>query len=150
MNDALVKTFNETIHILTDILQYERYKILGYIKPKSRSKYGKVSENIFEKGAQELAHLMRNMLVKRFESSFHAFKTTLQRQENHLRGLLQMFEDDRVLLGSKINIFDLLEDEDTAEEKIDTMFEKGKVKIFEASDFLEGYKEKLEKRASHL
>ena len=145
MNDSLLKTFSDTIEILTDELQYERYKILGYIKPKSRSKYGKVSENIFERGSLELANLMRNMLIKRFESSFHAFKETLGRQESHLKGLIQMFEDNRVLLGSKINIFDILEEEDSAEEKIDSMFEKGKVKIFEASDFLEGYKEKLEK-----
>jgi len=145
MSDTLVETFSETIKILTDELQYERYKILGYIKPKFREKYGKVSENIFERGSLELANLMRNMLIKRFESSFHAFKITLGRQESHLRGLIQMFEEDRVLLGSKINIFDILEDEDTAEEKIDTMFKEGKVKIFEASDFKEGYKEKLEK-----
>jgi len=144
MNDGLIKIFNETIHILTDILQYERYKILAYIKPKSRSKYGKVSENIFERGALELASLMRNMLVKRFESSFHAFKITLDRQEKHLRGLIEMFEDDRVLLGSKINIFDILEDEESAEEKIESMLEKGNIKEFEASDFMEGYREKLE------
>ena len=145
MNDALVKTFSDTIEILTHELQYERYKILAYIKPKSRSKYGKVSSNIFERGALELAHLMRNMLIKRFESSFHAFKTTLSRQESHLKGLIEMFEDNRVLLGSKINIFDILEDEDSAEEKIDSMLEKGNIKEFEASDFVEGYREKLEK-----
>jgi len=145
MNDTLVKTFSDTIEILTNELQYERYKILAYIKPKSRSKYGKVSSNIFEKGALELAHLMRNMLIKRFESSFHAFKTTLSRQESHLKGLLEMFEDNRVLLGSKINIFDILEDEDSAEEKIDSMLEKGNIKEFEASDFVDGYREKLEK-----
>ncbi len=145
MDDQLVKTFADTIEILTNELQYERYKILGYIKPKSRAKYGKVSENIFEKGALELANLMKNMLIKRFESSFYAFKMTLNKQESHLRGLIKMFEDDRILLGSKINIFDILEDEENAEEKIDTMFEQGKVKIFEAADFEEGYKEKLEK-----
>lgn len=145
MDDNLIKTFTDTITILTDTLQYERYKILGYIKPKSRSKYGEVSENIFERGSLELANLMRNMLVKRFESSFHAFKTTLGRQESHLRGLIKMFDENTILLGSKINIFDILEDEDNAEEKIDTMFKNGKVKIFEASDFQEGYREKLEK-----
>ena len=72
------------------------------------------------------------------------FKMTLQKQESHLRGLIKMFEENRILLGSKINIFDLLEDEDNTEEKIETMFEQGRVKIFEASDFEEGYKEKLE------
>ncbi len=145
MNDELVKIFYETSQILIDKLQYERYKILGYIKPEFREKYGNVSENIFEKGALELANLMRNMLIKRFESSFFAFKSTLKKQETHLSGLIDMFENNRILLGSQVNIFDILDDEESAEEKIDKMFENGKVKIFEASDFQEGYKEKLEK-----
>ena len=145
MNDELVRLFYETVEILTDKLQYERYKILGYIKPEFREKYGNVSENIFEKGALELANLMRNMLIKRFESSFFAFKSTLNRQEAHLKGLIDMFNDNRILIGAQVNIFDILDDEDSAEEKIDKMFETGKVKIFEASDFKEGYKEKLEK-----
>jgi superfamily II DNA/RNA helicase len=145
MNDNLVKTFSETIDILTNELQYERYKILGYIKIESRSKYGNVSENIFEKGSLELANLMKNMLIKRFESSFYAFKMTINKQESHLRGLIKMFDDNKIILGSKINIFDILEDEENADEKIDAMFEEGKVKIFEASDFENGYKEKLEK-----
>lgn len=84
MSDELVGIFYETVDILTDKLQYERYKILGYIKPEFREKYGNVSENIFEKkGSLELANLMRNMLIKRFESSFFAFKSTLDRQEKH-------------------------------------------------------------------
>lgn len=144
MEDALAKIYIETIEILTSKLQYERYKILAYIKPNSRQKYGKVSANIFERGSLELANLMRNMLIKRFESSFHAFKTTLQRQERHLRGLISMFAEDRVLLGSKVNIFDILEDEESGEEKIDTMLEQGGVKLFESSDFVDGYREKLE------
>ncbi len=144
MSDQLVQAFSDTIEILTVKLQYERYRILGYIKPGSRAKYGKVSENIFDKGSLELANLMRNMLVKRFESSFYAFKKTLDKQEKHLRRLIEMFEEDRILLGSKINIYDILEDEESAEEKIDAMFVRGKVKIFKAADFEEGYKEKLE------
>lgn len=145
MDDSLVKIFYETIDILTNQLQYERYKILAYIKPKSRSKYGNVSENIFEKGALELAKLMRNMLIKRFESSFYAFKSTLKRQERHLRGLIDMFEKDEILIGSQVNIFELLDNEESAEEKIEELFAKGKLKHFNASDFEEGYKERLQK-----
>lgn len=145
MNKSLLTTFSDTIDILTNELQYERYKILGYIKLGSRKKYGKVSENIFDRGALELANLMRNMLVKRFESSFHAFKTTLGRQESHLEELINMFNDDKILLGSTVNIFDILEDEESAEEKIENLLIDGRVKAFSASDFEEGYKEKLEK-----
>ena len=143
MDGSLLETFYKTIDILTNKLQYDRYKILAYIKIESRKKYGNVSDNIFEKGALELASLMRNMLVKRFESSFYAFKLTLKKQEKHLSALIEMFKNNKILLGSKINIFDILDDEENAEDKIDAMLEKGKVKQFEASDFNDGYKEKL-------
>jgi len=150
MDDFLVKTFDTTIDILTNKLQYDRYKILAYIKPNSRKKYGNISENIFDKGALELANLMRNMLVKRFESSFYAFKSTLKKQEKHLIALIDMFEKDEILLGSKINIFDILDDEENAEDKIDDMLSSGKVKQFERADFLDGYKEKLQKELTIL
>ncbi|MEA1983313.1 MAG: helicase-related protein [Campylobacterota bacterium] len=145
MSDSLVKTFDETIEILTNKLQYDRYKILAYIKVESRKKYGNISENIFEKGALELANLMRNMLVKRFESSFYAFKSTLSKQENNLKSLIEMFKNDKILLGSKINIFEILDDEENGENKIDEMLQSGKVVEFTTDDFHTGYKEKLEK-----
>ncbi len=150
MQDSLAKIFDKTIDILTNKLQYDRYKILAYIKVESRKKYGNVSDNIFEKGALELADLMRNMLIKRFESSFYAFKSTLKKQEKHLASLIKMFDNNEVLLGSKIKIFDILDDEESAEDKIEEMLLSGKIKHFEASDFENGYKEKLKKELSIL
>ena len=142
MSDTLIKAFDYTVGLLTEKLQYERYKILYYIKPESRHKFGKVSENIFEKGALQLATLMKQMLIKRFESSFYAFKSTIKRQEEHLKGLIGMFENGRVLIGADVNLFELIEDDD-ADEKIDAMLEKGKLKEFGSEDFQEGYLGKL-------
>ncbi|MCD6432487.1 MAG: hypothetical protein J7L21_00455, partial [Sulfurimonas sp.] len=150
MNDSLIKIFDKTIDILTNKLQYDRYKILAYIKVKSRKKYGNVSDNIFETGALELANLMRNMLVKRFESSFYAFKSTLSKQEKHLSSLIEMFNNNKILLGSKIKIFDILDDEESAEDKIEEMLLSDKIKQFETSDFYDGYKEKLIKELTIL
>ncbi len=150
MQDSLLQTFEKTIDILTNKLQYDRYKILAYIKIESRKKYGNVSDNIFDKGALELADLMRNMLVKRFESSFYAFKSTLKKQEKHLDSLIKMFDKNEILLGSKIKIFDILDDEENAEDKIEEMLLNGKIKHFEASDFENGYKEKLIKELTIL
>jgi len=142
MDDDLARLFDETVDILKDKLKYERYKILAYIKPEARYKYGKVSENIFEKGALELAELMRRLLIKRFESSFYAFKASLTRQEAHLQGLIKMFEEDRVLIGADLNIFDLMDDDD-ADERIDLMLEQGRLKEFSTEDFEDGYLQKL-------
>jgi len=144
MSDSLTKAFDETVTILTQKLQYERYKLLYYLKPEARAKFGKVSENIFEKGALQLASLMQLLLVKRFESSFYAFKSSLHRQKRHLEKLIAMFEEGRILIGSKINIYDLLDLEDV-DEKIDTMLESGKIKEFTPDNFEEEYLPKLKK-----
>ena len=142
MDDNLVKAFDETVDTLINKLQYERYKILWYIKPESRHKFGKISENIFEKGALQLAVLMKMLLVKRFESSFYAFKISLKRLQRHLKGLIEMFENDDIIIGSNINIFDIVEDDD-ADEKIERLLEKGKAKRFNKNDFQDDYLPKL-------
>ncbi|SMC08794.1 helicase-related protein [Nitratiruptor tergarcus] len=142
MSDSLTKAFDETVTILTQKLQYERYKLLYYLKPEARAKFGKVSENIFEKGALQLASLMQLLLVKRFESSFYAFKSSLYRQKRNLEKLIAMFEEGRILIGSKIDIYDLLDLEDV-DEKIDTMLESGKIKEFNPDDFEKEYLPKL-------
>ena len=141
MDDILVKIFDKTVNILTETLKYERYKILYYIKPESRHKVGKISENIFERGSLELAELMKRLLIKRFESSFYAFKSSIKRQEMQLKRLIQMFENDRILIGSKINIYDLMEED--ADEKIEEMLDRGKLKELKTGDFQPEYLDKL-------
>ncbi len=143
MNDELVYAFDKTIDILINKLKYERYKLLYYLKPKARKKFGKISQNIFEKGALEFAKFMQLLLVKRFESSFYAFKISLKRQEKHLKTLIDMFKKDEILIGSDINIYDIIED-DNFDEKIEELLEKGKVKSFKKDDFEDGFLEKLE------
>jgi len=142
MSDNLAKVFDTTVDILTNKLQYERYKILYYIKPEARSKFGKISENIFEKGSLKLAELMKQSLIKRFESSFFAFKASIKRQKRHLEKLIEMFENQKIFIGSSINIYDLIEQED-ADEKIDEMLESGKIKEFTPDDFDEIFLYKL-------
>jgi superfamily II DNA or RNA helicase len=142
MDDELVKIFDKTVDILIHKLQYERYKILWYLRPQARKKFGKISENIFEKGALQLAGLMKNLLVKRFESSFYAFKLSIKKLEKHLSGLIDMFENNDIIIGSDMNIFDILESDD-ADEKIETLLEKGKAKRFSRDDFRDDYLSKL-------
>lgn len=148
MGDKLVKIFDETVDILTETLKYERYKILYYIKPESRHKMGKISENIFERGSLELAELMKRLLIKRFESSFYAFKSSIRRQEFHLKTLIKMFKEDRILIGSKINIYDLMEED--ADDKIEQMLEQGRLKELNADDFKAEYLQRLQQELTTL
>jgi hypothetical protein len=84
LDDNLLKTFDKTISILTQDLKYYRYQILANLTKDGQKKYGDVQEGFFEKSALSLADIMKTMLVKRLESSFVAFKSTISKQCKNL------------------------------------------------------------------
>ncbi len=148
LSDELLKAFDKTVTILTEKLNYERYKILYYLNKKGREKYGNLSVNIFEKGSLQLANLMQLLFVKRFESSFYAFKQTLSNQILQLKNLIKMFEDGKIYLGIKVDFVDF--ESDDFDTKIEELLQKGKVKEFERDDFDKNYLQKLKKDYKYL
>jgi len=144
LDDKLLKAYDKSITILIGKLQYERYKILYYLTKNGRKKYGNVSLNIFEKGSLELAKLMQLLFVKRFESSFYAFKMALSNQIKYLGNLISMFEDGTIYIGVNNKINDIFDDEDF-DDKIEKLLQSRKVKEFEKNDFNKSYLDKLKK-----
>ncbi len=147
LDDELTKAFYESIDILTEKLEYARYKAIGYLTKKAQSKFGEVQEGFFERSAENLAKIMQTMLVKRLESSFYAFKSTINKQRNNLKIFLKMFDDDQILIPtSKINLFEILEEnEDDIEEIVEKLISDEKIKDFARDEFIEGYYELLKK-----
>ena len=74
MDDALSKLFADTTNILIDELKYERFNSLSYLTLDAREKYYS-NDTIFN--LNQLAYLMRNLLIKRFESSFYSFNISI-------------------------------------------------------------------------
>jgi superfamily II DNA/RNA helicase len=147
LDDELTKVFYESIDILMEQLEYARYKAIGYLAKKAKAKFGEVQEGFFERSAENLAKIMQTMLVKRLESSFHAFKSTINKQRNNLKAFLQMFDDGQILIPtSKINLFEILEEnEDDIEDVIEKLIASEKIKDFVRDEFTEGYYELLKK-----
>ena len=75
---------------------------------------------------------MKTMIIKRLESSFHAFKKTINRFVQSHKDTCKMMNSGKIYVSKK-NIFDLL-DEDN-DEKINRLVEEEVVKEFEANDF---------------
>ena len=146
LDDNLLNIFDETITILTKDLQYYRYQILANLNQSGRKKYGKVQEGFFEKSALNLADIMKTMLVKRVESSFTAFKSTIRKQTNNLAHLIEMFRDGVVYISSNnFNLYDIIEkDEEDFEKRIEEFLENKKMKAFDTSDFTDEFLEQLE------
>ncbi|MEM5558837.1 helicase-related protein [Aliarcobacter cryaerophilus] len=145
LDDNLLKTFDKTISILMEDLKYYRYQILANLTQTGQKKYGEVQAGFFEKSALSLADIMKTMLVKRLESSFVAFKSTISKQYKNLEILISMFENGVVYIPAKhFNLFELLEnDEDDFLTKVDYFLENEKMKAFESKDFKDEYLEQL-------
>ena len=84
---------------------------------------------------------MKSLLVKRLESSFFAFKQSVNRFVESYRAFIGMFEGGRVLIGKEVNVYELLEADD--QESITRFIESERLTEYQAADFREEYIEHL-------
>ncbi|WP_300461259.1 helicase-related protein [Desulfobacula sp.] len=118
--------FNETITLLA-LFRYSRYTPLLYYEGKKR-----LSE--FEKQQQKnVGGFMKGILIKRLESSFYAFKKTLGRFTDSYKKFIEMFEKGTVYISKKVDVYDLLDNDDL--EKLNNFIEQEKVLKYLAEDF---------------
>lgn len=98
----LEELYDKTIHYLshpTEGLTYYRYQAIKYLKPDKKLKYQKA-----DLISTQLAFIMKTLLVKRIDSSFHAFKQSLIRFYNATNAMVTMFENDRIYIAPNQNV----------------------------------------------
>ena len=138
------KIFDNTAIKITQKLNYSRFNLLYYLTPNAQEKYyPNESKNIFVKNP--LAGLMKVLLVKRFESSFSAFKSSINRHLKRYEKFIENYKSDIIYLGemaTDILDFDAESDEDY-DIFIQNLIEKGRVKQLKRADFREGFESNL-------
>ena len=144
LEGSLGSIFDETAIKITQKLNYSRFNLLYYLTKEAQHKYyPNESANIFEKNP--LSGLMKTLLIKRFESSFSAFKISIGRHLKRYETFMENFENDIVYLGEKAT--DILDYEVENDEDYDKFIEKlkehGKVKQLVRSDFKKGFEADL-------
>jgi len=107
LNAKLSKLFYHTVFYLTDTdkINYYRYQAIAYLKPELR-------ESQYEQAvlvSQSLAGIMKTLMIKRLESSFTAFKISLQNLSTTTRQMIEMFDKGKVLIAPDLKINDLME-----------------------------------------
>jgi superfamily II DNA/RNA helicase len=119
--------FNETLKLLTAQFTYARYTPLLYYE-------GKMDERE-RQGQRNLAKFMKILMVKRLESSFHAFRLTLDRFTRSHARVIAEFKKGNVYISKKHigKIFELLEQDD--QEGIENLLEQDKAERLVAKDF---------------
>lgn len=124
----LDRVFTKTIQLIASSkMKYARYKPATYLKEG-------VSQ--FEQQQQEnLGRFMKILLVKRLDSSFFAFKKTVQRFIYSYERFIEVFNKGHVYIGKDYvnRVFDLVEDDNF--EAIEALEEEGKIESYTADDF---------------
>lgn len=125
MNADTRNRFFYTLNVLSDDkfephLHYARYRAIEFLKPEFRAKY----RNAVHVG-QTLAGIYRVHMVKRLESSFHAFKLSLATLLRITDDMLKMFAEDKVIIAPDLNVKDLQSKGMELDEIIEKALEKG-------------------------
>lgn len=115
MDDSLEQLFFNTIDLLVNQLGYYRYRAIEYLDEEIQDLYYSQAE----RASRTLAHIMMTQLVKRLESSFHAFKISLNRFRISTERMIEMFEKGKVYIAPDANINDMI-DKGWDEEDIDS------------------------------
>ena len=120
MDKELAELFSDTTIIIAPTpkeklstdnwLRYYRYRAIEYFIDKNNAKKhaGRGNRNPDEV-AKQLAKIMQMLLVKRLESSFTAFKDSLQNLRKYTDNMIKMWENDTIFICPQIDINDELD-----------------------------------------
>ena len=135
MTDRIADLFENSMKTLVNDLTYARYKAIAYLLPEK-------SEGLYDNAqlaSLSLASIRKNGLVKRLESSFYAFKTSVCRFRDANQYMINMFENDKVFIAPDLDInhlYDLGLNDDEIEERLQLKAEDNpKNAVFKSEDF---------------
>ena len=139
-DDDTDDAFNQTINIIKDF-KYARYTPLLYLK--NKKKYATMLAS-----QRNMGGFMKGILVKRLESSFYAFRKTLERFVESYEVFIRMVRSGKVYISKKVNVYDLLDSGDI--KKLMYFIEQEDVMEFSTKEFSSQFIRDLEADLSQL
>lgn len=117
--DKLKDLFNASMDVLTEKLKYARYKAIENLTPEFGKRYANAHQI-----STTLAGIYRVHMVKRLESSFEAFRISLNNLRRNTLGMVKMWEEDKIIIAHDLKIKDLLDKGFELDEIIEKGIEK--------------------------
>ncbi len=145
LDPALNSLFEETMYCLRNPergLKYFRYQAIRFLKEPFKSRY----ENP-DMVSDRLAFIMKTLLVKRLDSSFHAFIQSLKRYRDANLAMIRMVENDQIRITPPLDVSRyILEGEEEAllEKMEQRKLSDPSIQTFAAVDFEETFSAGLE------
>lgn len=146
MDEELDALFHKTIRYLVNgkKIGYYRYQAINELLPEVQDKCGYSNA---ERASKSLAQIMMVQLVKRLESSFYAFRKSIDRQITSTQRMIDMFAKGKIYIAPDIAVNELMDkdwsDEDIEEKILELSAENPKNNIFAPDDFQEDFLELL-------
>lgn len=109
LSQPVEELYDETMHLLSheiEGIKYYRYKAIKFLKPDKKVKYKNA-----DVASGALATMMKILLVKRIDSSFFAFKASLNRFCEATRAMIQMFDNGVIYIAPNLNVTEYIVDE---------------------------------------
>ena len=135
-DDSTNDVFCETISLLRKF-RYSRYTPLLYLKRRLTE---------FEKQSQRnIGGFMKGLLVKRLESSFHAFKKTVGRFIQSYERFIDMYQNGAVYISRSVDVYDYL-DRDDEEQLLELVDENNAAKVqkYDSEGFVDKFPSDLD------
>lgn len=131
LNEQEDAIFNRTIALVSQQFTYARYTPLLYYK-------GKIDQ-LEAQSQRNMGRFMKILLVKRLESSFFAFRNSVDRFIRSYELFIAEFEKGHVYLSKKYTqkIFEMLEQDD--DEAVRRLLDEGKAKRLNSHDFRDDF-----------
>ncbi len=133
LNDTEDEIFNKTIELIANKFKYARYMPMLYYE-------GKVDQ-LEQQSQRNMGKFMKILLVKRLESSFFAFKNSVDRFLRSYEMFIKEFDTGNVYVSKKHTnkIFELLESDD--DESVQRLIDEGKAERYASSEFKKGIRD---------
>jgi superfamily II DNA/RNA helicase len=142
MDEELDNLFYKTIHYLvnSEKIGYYRYQAINALLPDVQDRCGYSNA---ERAAKSLAQIMMTGLVKRLESSFYAFRKSIDRQVLSTQRMIEMFIKGKIYIAPDISVNELMDkdwsDEDIEEKILELSAENPRNNIFSPEDFSDDF-----------
>src|SRR3989338_4359375 len=136
LNDEEDVVFTKTIELIAKKFKYARYTPILYYK-------GEVSQPE-ELAQRNMGKFMKILLIKRLESSFYAFRSSLGRFIHSYESFISEVDNGNVYVSKKYTnkIFELLADDN--DDAVEALINEGKADRLPSKDFKDEFKKDLQ------
>jgi superfamily II DNA/RNA helicase len=109
LSPAMDELYDQTMYLLShevEGVKYFRYQAIKFLLGAKKSKYKNA-----DVASAALAKIMKTLLVKRMDSSFFAFKASLNRFTEATGAMISMFEKGVVIIAPNLNVTEYIVEE---------------------------------------